>query len=1066
MIPGIPEEEPMSHEEDKKDLELLNEAHRRGFLTTEKLSEAIRARLDQAIQEPRPPIAELLVGKGFLTREQFNQLQPEGRGGAGSGQPESKPPFAEEPDPSPIKSAAPPTDVKSVPAPPSSPGEVKPAPAATVAPPGDTRDAPASPPPAAKPAEGKAGPEIFPDIELVERIAATPLASVFKARRKGTDLWISLKVLTQEARNRSEIVESFLNAAKEGRRFAHPNIVPVLDAGQSGSSVYRASEWVEGETLRDLVTRRGPLPEKEAIRIFRELCDAVSYIHRQGFIHGNLHPENILIDKAGHARVTDHGRVRPVLSPSQWESSPDPLAARVHYAPPELMRQEELTFRSDVYSLGAVLFFMVTGGTVFTGRDGAQLARKYLQEQMPSAREIVDTVSEKTSALLRRMLRRTPEKRHGSIREVLEDLDRKEEPAAAVKELKAGLSVPAAEKDEVPPAKPTRRETAPPEPVTARREAPATTDWAQLLPKILWPVAVVVLGIFLISRLSKGEPVPGNGGQAQVTTTTGAPRAGNPAEVEAAVLFGRAEAEFGHEAFDQALVLYTKLQQEMSATDFCKERALVIADRIRVCQDKTAPKPPNEFQEDLARAQRTFDEGDFRRAMEDTLEVMQRVPNSEKEVRGELEKLHEAARKEVGADEAFIELQRLRGEGKWEKLEEGAAAYAERHGETRTGRKLEPHIRSMLEEARKARAEAELAAKVEEALRKVREAHAGRRWDEVIRLAEEVRKAHPAHPRVTAAAEELDRLVREANEKRSAASTEEQAQRLWEEAKRLAEEKKWEEALAAFDRLLGEYKETEVVKQGQEEIAANRADTVARVAEIRKTEAQKKLVEGRRLFDRQEWEQALEIFRELETKYADSIPDRMVDVRAWMDKCSRMVAAERALRIDDGEKGVAHWKKGGAEKQIEIDESDDAHDGAKAIRVTFKKHSEPMGMDTPGTWPRVEVDVSASLPEDASAISFWAKAEGSKPVRVSIELRLFKEKEDQVVFAVQRRVEPGKWTLFKIALPEFKVVWKHPKRAGPMAKFAFYNLQTVGISGATPQTEGAVLFDTIRFEPR
>jgi serine/threonine-protein kinase len=205
----------------------------------------------------------------------------------------------------------------------------------------------------------------FGNYELIARIAAGGMGVVYKARQLGLERVVAIKVLPFGTFTRDEFIRRFQLEAGAAARLRHPNIVTIYEVGRADGFPFFSMEYVEGATLADLV-RGGPLEPGRAVRLVRAVAEAIHYAHQQGILHRDLKPSNVLVDALDQPRITDFGLARNLADDSELTVSGQALGSP-NFMPPEQAegRHKEMTPRSDVYALGAMLYYLLTGRPPF-----------------------------------------------------------------------------------------------------------------------------------------------------------------------------------------------------------------------------------------------------------------------------------------------------------------------------------------------------------------------------------------------------------------------------------------------------------------------------------------------------------------------------------------------------------------------------------------------------------------------------------------------------------------------------------------------------------------------------
>lgn len=253
------------------------------------------------------------------------------------------------------------------------------------------------------------------------RIGGGGMAIVYKAKDLILNRQVAVKVLRSQFGTDEDFVNRFRREAQAVASLSHPNVVGVYDVGQDGDTHYMVMEYVEGSTLKEMIVQRGALPVEEAVRIAQQICDALDHAHQNQIIHRDIKPHNILIGKNGRVKVTDFGIARAVTSTTITHTNA--MLGSVHYFSPEQARGGVTGEKSDIYSLGIVLYEMVTGELPFSGDSPISVALKHLQEPLPEPRQIRPGIPQSVENVILKALAKDPFLRYASAREMLEDLE-------------------------------------------------------------------------------------------------------------------------------------------------------------------------------------------------------------------------------------------------------------------------------------------------------------------------------------------------------------------------------------------------------------------------------------------------------------------------------------------------------------------------------------------------------------------------------------------------------------------------------------------------------------------
>jgi len=232
-------------------------------------------------------------------------------------------------------------------------------------------------PPASAPAATLGTIRYFGDYELLDKLAEGGMGVVFKARQRSLNRPVAVKMILHGAFASPESLRRFEREARAAAALDHPNIVPVYEFGQHEGRPYFAMLLVEGENLSTLVRKQGPRPPREAVALLLGVADAVQYAHQAGIIHRDLKPENVLVDRQGRPRVTDFGLAKQVGEASGMTETGRILGTPAYMAPEQARGDSrEVGPEADVYALGCILYFLLTGQPPFVGGSVMEVLRK------------------------------------------------------------------------------------------------------------------------------------------------------------------------------------------------------------------------------------------------------------------------------------------------------------------------------------------------------------------------------------------------------------------------------------------------------------------------------------------------------------------------------------------------------------------------------------------------------------------------------------------------------------------------------------------------------------------
>src|SRR5271155_591138 len=223
--------------------------------------------------------------------------------------------------------------------------------------------------------------------ELSHLVARGGMAEVYRARVQLLARPVALKVLFPELSADRSFVERFRREAQAAANLSHPNIVPVFDWGESEHTYFIVMEYVDGEPLSSIIRTEGPLEPSQAASISADIAKALSYAHRHGVVHRDIKPGNVLITADGQVKVTDFGIARAIGADEQITQTGLVMGTATYFSP-EQAQGLEVDGRSDIYSLGVVLYEMLTGRPPFAGESPVSIAYQHVREQAPTPRSI------------------------------------------------------------------------------------------------------------------------------------------------------------------------------------------------------------------------------------------------------------------------------------------------------------------------------------------------------------------------------------------------------------------------------------------------------------------------------------------------------------------------------------------------------------------------------------------------------------------------------------------------------------------------------------------------------
>lgn len=247
------------------------------------------------------------------------------------------------------------------------------------------------------------------------------MAIVYRAFDLKTHQTVAFKVLREEYEEDPEYKERFKREAEVCRKLGHPNIVNLIDAGDVGGVSYIAMEYVDGQTLKELINQSGSIPQEDAVRYTLQILAALGHAHQRGIIHRDVKPQNVMISRSGQIKVGDFGIAG--MADTKTLTTDGNVMGSVHYFSPEQAKGMKATTASDLYSVGVILYEMLTGHVPFEGETAVSVAMMHLMEE-PKPVEQQAKVSPAVAMIVRRSLKKLPQERYQSADAMARDLRR------------------------------------------------------------------------------------------------------------------------------------------------------------------------------------------------------------------------------------------------------------------------------------------------------------------------------------------------------------------------------------------------------------------------------------------------------------------------------------------------------------------------------------------------------------------------------------------------------------------------------------------------------------------
>jgi eukaryotic-like serine/threonine-protein kinase len=265
-------------------------------------------------------------------------------------------------------------------------------------------------------------PQQLGNYDIVSKIADGGMGTVYKARNRITGEIVAVKVIAPATARNPIILQRFEREFVAAKVLDHPNVVKAIEYCGSGPTPFLVMEYVDGESLGQWVERKGAFPEAEAVRLIAQVCEGLQRAHKQGLVHRDVKPDNILVTRDGLAKLTDMGLVKDVEGDLNLTKTGRGLGTPHYMAPEQFKNAKTVDVRGDIYALGATLYALVTGRVPFENAGPYDCFVRKIRMEFPPPKELNPAVSDRVDWAIRRAMSAEPDRRPSSCREFLEDL--------------------------------------------------------------------------------------------------------------------------------------------------------------------------------------------------------------------------------------------------------------------------------------------------------------------------------------------------------------------------------------------------------------------------------------------------------------------------------------------------------------------------------------------------------------------------------------------------------------------------------------------------------------------
>ncbi len=264
------------------------------------------------------------------------------------------------------------------------------------------------------------GQKINDRYEIIKSIGEGGMANVYLAKDTILDRQVAVKVLRGDLSTDEKFIRRFQREALSVSNLSHPNIVEVYDVGEEDGQYYIVMEYIEGKTLKQLLYKRGALTLPEVIDIMTQLTDGLAHAHEAYIIHRDIKPQNIMIEDNGTIKITDFG-IAMAVNATQFTQT-NSVMGTVHYLPPEQANGKSATVKSDIYSLGILMYELLTGSVPFKGDNAVEIALKHMKEKLPSIRKQNPLIPQSVENIVIKACAKNPRNRYDTVKEMHDDI--------------------------------------------------------------------------------------------------------------------------------------------------------------------------------------------------------------------------------------------------------------------------------------------------------------------------------------------------------------------------------------------------------------------------------------------------------------------------------------------------------------------------------------------------------------------------------------------------------------------------------------------------------------------
>lgn len=264
------------------------------------------------------------------------------------------------------------------------------------------------------------GAKINDRYQIIKTLGEGGMANVYLAYDTILNRNVAVKILRGEFENDEKFIRRFQREALAASNLSHPNIVEIYDFGEDHGQNYIVMEYVDGKTLKQLIKKRGHLTITEVVDIMLQLTDGMAHAHDSYIIHRDIKPQNIMILENGMIKITDFGIAMAINSTQLTQTNS--VMGSVHYLPPEQANGKGATIKSDIYSMGILMYELLTGEIPYKGDNAVEIALKHIKEPLPSIKSLIPSIPNSIENIILKATAKNPKNRYNDAREMFEDI--------------------------------------------------------------------------------------------------------------------------------------------------------------------------------------------------------------------------------------------------------------------------------------------------------------------------------------------------------------------------------------------------------------------------------------------------------------------------------------------------------------------------------------------------------------------------------------------------------------------------------------------------------------------